>query len=151
MMRRLVPVPIAVLVFLFSLQAQSSSPPGPPPVPKAVYTPAPEYRAEWAKQGLTGKGVVLLTVDKATGRVTGAQMLESTGNKLLDGSALQAYSQWRFQPGTVSQIKMPIEFSNRPREPAPNQPTRQPSILTLLVVFVLGAGLMAFFKRRRSN
>jgi TonB family protein len=48
------------------------------------------YQAEWSKRGLTGKDVVLVTVNKNTGKVTGAQMLQSTGNKLLDGSALEA-------------------------------------------------------------
>jgi TonB family protein len=71
------------------------------------------YQAEWSKRGLTGKGVVLVTVDKSTGKVTGAQILQSTGNKLLHGSALEAYSRWRFAPGTVSQLKIPVEFTNR--------------------------------------
>src|SRR5689334_3122213 len=94
---------VCIAVFLCAeppLQAQMT-PPASGSKPKAIYTPQPVYRPEWAKQGLTGKGVVLVTVDKQTGKVTGARMLESTGNKLLDGSALQAYSQWRFQPGTV--------------------------------------------------
>jgi TonB family protein len=68
------------------------------------------------RRGLAGKGVVLLTVDKATGKVTSARMLQSTGNDLLDGSALQAYSQWRFEPGTVTQIQMPIKFKPGPIE-----------------------------------
>ena len=54
--------------------------------------PKPVYRAEWAKQGLTGKGVVLVAIDKQTGMVTGARMLTSTGNQQLDGAALQAYN-----------------------------------------------------------
>jgi TonB family protein len=64
------------------------------------------------KRGLKGKGVVLVTIDKDTGQVTGAQMLQSTGSKELDGSALEAYSRWRFAPGTVSQVKIPVEFTN---------------------------------------
>jgi len=31
------------------------------------------------------------------------------------GVALEAYSQWRFKPGSVPQVKMPIEFTNRPQ------------------------------------
>jgi TonB family protein len=38
-------------------------------------------------------------------------MLKSTGNKLLDGSALEALSRWRFKPGTVSQVQIPINFT----------------------------------------
>jgi TonB family protein len=89
-----------------------------PHVPTAIYTPKPAYPAEWAKQGLTGKGVVLVTIDKQTGKVIGAQMLQSTGNMQLDDSALEAYSQWRFDPRTVtvSQLKIPIEFG-KPRAP----------------------------------
>jgi TonB family protein len=89
-----------------------------PSPPRPIYTPKPAYPAEWAKQGLTGKGVVLVTIDKQTGKVIGAQMLQSTGNKQLDDSALEAYSQWRFDPGTVavSQLKIPTEFA-KPRAP----------------------------------
>src|SRR5206468_2550073 len=104
------------LLSFSSLHAQNGTPAAARQLPpKAIYTPKPVYRPEWAKQGLTGKGVVLLTIDQQTGKVTGARMLESTGSQVLDGSALQAYSQWRFEPGTVSQLKMPIEFSNRQR------------------------------------
>jgi TonB family protein len=80
----------------------------------ATYTPQPVYRSEWAKQGLSGKGVVLVTIDPKTGAVAGVRMLQSTGNSLLDGAALDAYSKWRFKPGSVSQVKMPIEFKKGP-------------------------------------
>src|SRR5438477_7618649 len=86
--------------------AQSASPSI--ALPQAIYSPQPVYRPEWAKQGLDGKGVVLVTIDSKTGKVAGVQMLQSTGNKQLDGAALQAYSQWRFKPSSVSQVKMPI-------------------------------------------
>jgi TonB family C-terminal domain len=65
-------------------------------------------------------------------------MLESTGNKQLDGAALEAYSQWRFQPGTGSQVKIPIEFASRPKPPAPKRRASQPAILyPLLILLVL--------------
>ena len=90
---------VVTLVTVSTLHAQSASPAGrQPPPPRAVYAPQPVYRAEWAKQRLTGKGVVLVNIDKQTGNVTGARMLTSTGNQQLDGAALQAYSQWRFDP-----------------------------------------------------
>ncbi len=92
-MCRLLLTVLVTLVSLSSLHAQSAAPSAQPP--KAIYTPKPVYRPEWAKQGLTGKGVVLVTIDQQTGGVTGARMLQSTGNKQLDGAALEAYSQWR--------------------------------------------------------
>src|SRR5947207_10024204 len=98
MMRRLVFVLLATLVSISSVYAQSATPADIAPPLKAIYTPKPIYRPEWAKQGLTGKGIVLVTIDKQRGNVTGARMVTSTGNSQLDGAALQAYSQWRFTP-----------------------------------------------------
>jgi TonB family protein len=152
MMRHLLLALNVTLVSLCSLHAQSASPAGSAAPPKAIYTPKPVYRAEWVKQGLTGKGVVLVTIDKETGRVTGARMLQSTGNKLLDGAALEAYSQWRFQPGTVSQVKIPIEFANRPKPPTAKRTLSQPAILYPLLILVgFAAAVMAMRTRRRDT
>src|SRR6266550_3010441 len=116
--RKLALILVAMLVSVSSLHAQNGTPVvAQQPPPKAIYTPKPVYRPEWAKQGLAGKGIVLVTIDQQTGKVTGARMLQSTGNKQLDGAALEAYSQWRFQPGTGSQVKIPIEFASRPKPP----------------------------------
>jgi TonB family protein len=144
-----------VLTFAFmsvsSLHAQIGTSPARPQPPKAIYTPSPVYRPEWAKQGLKGKGVVLVTIDQQTGKVTGARMLQSTGNKQLDGAALEAYSQWRFQPGTGSQVKIPIEFASRPKPPAPKRTAAQPAILyPLLILLGFGAAVIAMRTRRRS-
>jgi len=148
-MRRIVIAVIVTIVSLCSLHAQSVTP-GPDTSIKAIYTPMPVYQAEWSKRGLTGKGVVLVTINKNTGKVTGAQMLQSTGNKLLDGSALEAYSRWRFAPGTVSQLKIPVEFTNRPKPQTPKRTPLQPAVLyPLLVVLGLGVLIMASRNRRK--
>ena len=139
------------LVSISSLQAQIGTPPAGRQPPKAIYTPKPVYRPEWAKQGLTGKGVVLVTIDQQTGKVTGARMEQSTGNKLLDGAALEAYSQWRFQPGTGSQVKIPIEFATRPRPPTAKQAKLQPAIIyPLLILIGFGVAVMVMRGRRRT-
>ena len=141
---------VVTLVSVSSLHTQTASPVRQPPPPRAVYTPKPEYRAEWAKQGLTGKGVVLVNIDKQTGNVTGARMLTSTGNPQLDGAALQAYSQWRFDPRTVvvSQLKIPIEFANRPAPQPAKRTLPQPVIL--LILLVIAGAAMGFFRKRRA-
>ena len=150
--RRLLLIQIVIVSCLSPLHAQSQSPAESFARPEAVYTPMPVYKPEWSKQGLTGKGVVLVTIDKQTGKVTGARMLESTGSPLLDGSALQAYSQWRFKPGTVPQLKIPIEFTNRPRPGTPASAPRKPAgILPFLILFGAGVVLMVVMKRRRPN
>ena len=145
---------VVTLVSVCSLHAQSASPVRQPPPPRAIYTPKPAYRAEWAKQGLTGKGVVLVNIDKQTGIVTGARMLTSTGNQQLDGAALQAYSQWRFEPRTVavSQLKIPIEFANRPKPPTAKRTLSQPAILyPLLILIGFAVAVMAMRTRRRDT
>ena len=144
---------ILTLVALSSLQAQPATPARHVIAPKAVFTPQPQYRNEWARQGLTGKGVVLVTIDKQTGKVTGAQMLQSTGNKQLDGSALEAYSRWRFDPRTVtvSQLKIPIEFTNRPKPQTASRPPLKPAILyPLLILLGFAVAVMAMRTRRKG-
>src|SRR4029450_5529543 len=146
MMRRVYPVLVVILVSVSSVHAQSASPVRQAPPPRAIYAPQPVYRTEWAKQRLTGKGVVLVNIDKQTGNVTGARMLTSTGNQQLDGAALQAYSQWRFDPRTVavSQLKIPIEFANRPKPPTPSRTPLKPAILyPLLILFGFAVAVMA--------
>jgi len=133
-----------------SLQAQIGTPAARPQPPKAIYTPRPVYRPEWAKQGLAGKGVVLVTIDQQTGKVTGARMLESTGNKQLDGAALEAYSQWRFQPGTGSQVKIPIEFASRSKPPAAKQ-AKPPSAILYPLLILLGFGVAVLVMRGRRR
>jgi TonB family protein len=149
-MCRVIPAFVITLVSVLWLHAQSASPIRQPPAPRAIYTPKPVYRAEWAKQGLTGKGVVLVNIDKQTGNVTGARMLSSTGNQQLDGAALQAYSQWRFDPRTVavSQLKIPIEFANRPPPQAAKRTLPQPVVLLILLAI---AGAAIGFLRKRNT
>ena len=152
-MHRVLPILVVSLVSVSPLRAQSASPLGQPPPPRAIYTPKPVYRAEWAKQGLTGKGVVLVNIDRQTGNVTGARMLTSTGNQQLDGAALQTYSQWRFDPRTVavSQLKIPIEFANRPKPPTASRTPLKPAILyPLLILFGFAVAVIAMRARRKG-
>ena len=138
------------LISISSLYAQTGTPAGGQQPPKAIYTPRPVYRPEWAKQGLVGKGVVLVTIDQGTGKVAGARMLQSTGNKQLDGAALEAYSQWRFQPGTGSQVQIPIEFANRPKPPAAKQ-AKPPSAILYPLLILLGFGVAVLVMRGRRR
>ena len=144
---------IVALASVSWVYAQSPAVVRQPPPPRAIYTPKPIYRPEWAKQGLTGKGVVLVTIDKQTGNVTGARMVTSTGNSQLDGAALQAYSQWRFDPRTVvvPQLKIPIEFATRPKPPPPKRIAPHPAILYPLLILVgFGVAVMVMRAKRRA-
>ena len=77
----------------------------------ATFTPLPRYPARERSDSVTGIGVCILSVDPASGRVTAASMEQSTGDSTLDKSAVNAFRKWRFKPGTVSKVRIPIEFS----------------------------------------
>src|SRR5262249_38860663 len=77
----------------------------------ATFTPLPKYPARERTDSVTGVGVCLVSVDPASGRVTTAAMEQSTGDSTLDKSAVNAFRKWRFKPGTVSKVRIPIEFN----------------------------------------
>ena len=77
----------------------------------AVYSPQPDYPYEARRRRISGAGVVILEIDRATGFVTHAHMDPSTGSSVLDDAALTTFGQWRFNPGIFSKIRIPITFS----------------------------------------
>ena len=76
----------------------------------AITAPVPEYTYEMKRRNLSGNGICVVTVDPATGTVTNANMLESTGSEMLDKLTIQTFKSWRFKPGTVSQVRIPISY-----------------------------------------
>jgi TonB family protein len=70
----------------------------------------PEYPYAARKQRITGSGVVVMHIDRATGNVTSCEMAPSTGNEMLDEAAMSAMRQWHFKPGPVM-AKCPITFT----------------------------------------
>jgi TonB family protein len=99
-----------------AVQPETASIPAPVPMSlsvaqsMAVSAPLPEYTYEAKRRKLSGNGVCVVTVDAATGRVTDARMFQSTGSPMLDKLTIQTFKSWRFKPGTVSQIRVPISY-----------------------------------------
>jgi TonB family protein len=77
----------------------------------AINSPRPQYPYEARSRRITGSGVCVVTVDPGSGSVTGASMTQSIGNPILDNAALSAFREWRFRPGTVSSVRIPITFT----------------------------------------
>ena len=77
----------------------------------ALSAPRPEYPYEARRQRVTGSGFVVLTIDSVSGNVTGAMMEQSTGSTVLDNAATTGFRRWRFKPGTVSRVRLPITFT----------------------------------------
>jgi protein TonB len=76
----------------------------------ATYAPRPQYPYEARSRHVVGSGVCVVEVGPS-GNATGASMASSTGNPILDNAALSAFRQWRFKPGSVSKVKIPITFT----------------------------------------
>ena len=76
----------------------------------AITAPLPDYTYEMKRRNLAGTGTCIVTVDTATGTVTNASMFKSTGNPLLDKLTIQTFKSWRFKPGTVSEVRVPISY-----------------------------------------
>ena len=96
-------------------------PKAPEPVPpialtssalKAVATsaPLPEYPDQAKQAGVTGSGICVLVVDTRNGIVTSATMAQSTGSPILDKVTTDTFGRWRFKPGTVALLKVPITY-----------------------------------------
>lgn len=77
----------------------------------AISAPRPEYPYEARSRHVTGSGVCVVTVDSGSGSVSDATMAVSIGSPLLDNSAVSAFRRWKFKPGTVSRVKIPITFT----------------------------------------
>jgi len=78
---------------------------------KVAYAPRPVYPYEARRQRVTGSGIALLTVDQTSGTVTDVRMAQSCGNVILDNSTLDALRRWRFKPGSVSKVEVPITYT----------------------------------------
>jgi TonB family protein len=76
----------------------------------AVSAPLPEYPYQAKRANITGNGICVMIVDTASGKVTNAMMAQSTGNAILDKVTTETFRRWRFKPGSVSQVRVPISY-----------------------------------------
>jgi TonB family protein len=77
----------------------------------ALSAPLPNYPYEARARHITGSGAVNLRVDSTTGEVLNAVLVESTGNLILDHSALAGFRRWRFRTGTPATVRIPFTFT----------------------------------------
>ena len=76
-----------------------------------AYGPPPVYPYEARRQRLTGSGVALLTIDQTSGGVTDVVMIQSCGNAILDNSTRDALRRWRFRPGILAKVHVPVTYT----------------------------------------
>jgi TonB family protein len=70
----------------------------------------PEYPSKLAVSGVGGNGLFLVKVNPKTGDVDEVKVLKSCGHSFLNELAAKALLQWKFQPGVVTSVKVPVEF-----------------------------------------
>ena len=76
-----------------------------------LYGPRPDYPYAARRDRITGSGLVLATVNVASGSVLDVRMAQSTGSVILDNSTVSTVRRWRFRPGTLSQVQVPITYT----------------------------------------
>jgi protein TonB len=77
----------------------------------AINSPRPPYPYEARSKRITGSGVITVSVDSASGDVTSASVTKSCGSSILDDAAVSTFRRWRFRPGSVSRVTIPITFT----------------------------------------
>jgi TonB family protein len=71
----------------------------------------PEYPSQERALHHVGAGLFHLELDLRSGVVVSVSILQSTGFKALDESAVVALSRWRWKPGRWKEIEMPVRFT----------------------------------------
>jgi TonB family protein len=81
----------------------------------ALFAPPPRLSDEVRAKRLHGKGLFLLSV-RPDGTVSEVQPLQSTGHPELDAASVAAFSKWRFYPGQLKAVKIPITYTDHFRK-----------------------------------
>jgi TonB family protein len=78
---------------------------------RAVSVPRPDKLPEASARHLAGSGEFVLHVDKASGSVKSVTVAKSTGQPLLDQSAIQTLKRCRFARGAVEQARASLSYT----------------------------------------
>lgn len=93
--------------------SETSPSPRPTPKPRIVYAPQPESPAEARDHsGISRSGRFRVSFD-AHGNARNVQVIQSTGNGLLDQATIGALRQWKSTPGHEWFATVPITFQAR--------------------------------------
>jgi TonB family protein len=76
----------------------------------------PEYPADARRDHLTGSGLFALHI-AADGHVARVEGLKSIGHRILDQAAIAAFGRWRFRPGSIQVVRVPLRYVEGPHRP----------------------------------
>src|SRR5881275_2078244 len=100
---------VLLVVMFLSIAASGNSQASEPREKKAIYAPSPEYPLGARQRHWTGAGVFLCNL-RPDGIVSSVKILQSTGHEILDQAGTSALGRWRFQPGDMNAVKIPLRF-----------------------------------------
>jgi len=73
-----------------------------------LYAPGP---VDYSNSGT--QGVYRLTIDQKTGTVTEVGILLRSGYQKRDATAVLTFMQWKFKPGTLKQLDVPVRWDRQ--------------------------------------
>lgn len=73
----------------------------------------PEYPREAQRSRITGSGLYEFRIAQS-GKTLGVSVVHSSGNRLLDQAALDAFVTWRFKPGLFHRVRVPVIWTMTP-------------------------------------
>jgi TonB family protein len=76
----------------------------------ALYAPPPQYPFVARARHWTGAGLFACNV-RPDGTVASVHVLRSTGHDELDEAAISALRRWKFRPGDLHVIRIPMTFT----------------------------------------
>ena len=110
---------LVLAMFPFTAHIAVAEPISKPRKEDVIYAPRPEYPYKARVHYLQGSGSFILHV-KPDGTVSRVEVEDSTEAPLLDQTAIAAYSKWRFKPGRVKAVRVPVSFTITPYPHRPN-------------------------------
>jgi TonB family protein len=106
------PLPLFLTLFCLIATGLSQTPATRDARSAIVYAPEPEYPIGAARRGWQGSGLFLCRL-RPDGGVSSVIVLQNTGYDLLDGAGISAFQRWRFKPGLLKAVKIPLNFTMR--------------------------------------
>src|SRR6266536_1517779 len=103
-----VPITPPATIIEATLPPPEATPP-PEDIPIPAPPPPPEIKPEYVEERTLPPRPPPMA--KKFTPIKRTAMSQSVGNPILDNAALSAFRQWRFRPGTVSKVRIPITFT----------------------------------------
>jgi hypothetical protein len=75
-----------------------------------LHAPEPEYPLALERQTVRDQGVYRLKINQQTGGVDEVGVLTRCYDRRLDGASVMAFFQWKFKPGALKQMDIPVVY-----------------------------------------